>query len=209
MTAVPGQKGKRWLDDADLIARENPYSFWLPSKAVLEQLRAGNHAKLIFCFDSDDPQAPRAERMWVTIKEVHSGIYNGSLDNEPEYISQLRLGDPVKFEARYVIDTDIEDPSAKEFEQYFKRCFVTHRIIEDGEKPRYVYREPPDNENDSGWRFFAGDESDEYGDDPSNISCIAVGKVLNRDRSLIEIFHETNGRWSWDERTASWHRITD
>ena len=32
----------------------------------------------------------------------------------------------------------------------------------------YCYREEPDGGWDSGWRFTAGDESDEYMDDPNN-----------------------------------------
>ena len=196
-----------WLDDAEQIAQENPYSFWLPSKSVIGQLRPGSQVKLMFCFDSADPEAPRAERMWVTIRDVEQGIFEGSLDNEPKYMTQIALGDPVRFRARHIIDTDIEDPSAREFEQYFKRCFVTHRILEDGEKPRYAYREAPDREDDSGWRFLAGDESDDYMGDASNTSYIAVGKVLNLDRSLISIFDASTGRWSWNESEGLWEQV--
>lgn len=196
-----------WLDDAERIARENPYSFWRPSKSVIGRLRPGSQAKLIFCFDSDDPEAPRAERMWVTIEENEQGIFKGALDNEPKYMTQIALGDPVQFHARHIIDTDIEDPSAREFEQYFKRCFVTHRILEDGEKPRYVYREAPDGEDDSGWRILTGDEIDDYMDDARNTSYIAVGKILNLDGSLISIFNEPTGQWSWNESKELWERV--
>lgn len=198
-----------WLDDAYAIAEQAPYSFWIPSRSVVGQLKPGNQVKLIFCFDSEDPQTPRAERMWVDVDDISDGAFTGSLDNEPLYMTQLSLGDTVPFEARHIIDTDIEDPSARDFERYFKRCFVTHRILEDGEKPRYVYRESPDRDDDSGWRFLAGDESDEYMDDASNSSYIAVGKILNLDRSLVEIFDEPVGRWSWNESTASWQRIEE
>jgi hypothetical protein len=202
-------KEKWWLDDARVIAHQNPYSFWLPSKSILERLMPGNHAKLIFRFDSDDPEAPKAERMWVAINEVKNGVFRGSLDNEPRYMTQIQLGDCVTFETRHVIDTDIPDPSAREFEQYLKRCFVTHRVLEDGQKPRYVYREAPDREDDSGWRYLAGDESDEYMDNAQNTFYIAVGKVLNLDRTLIEIFNEPEGRWSWSEATMTWQKVEE
>lgn len=48
-------------------------------------------------------------------------------------------------------------------------CFATDRILVDGCRVGYCYREEPEegDENwDSGWRFTAGDESDSYMDDP-------------------------------------------
>ena len=40
-------------------------------------------------------------------------------------------------------------------------CIATDRIMVDGEKVGYMYRENPDFVGDSGWRFTAGDEDDE------------------------------------------------
>lgn len=43
-------------------------------------------------------------------------------------------------------------------------CFATDRILVDGCKVGYMYREEPDSDSsmpDSGWRFNAGDESKE------------------------------------------------
>ena len=42
-------------------------------------------------------------------------------------------------------------------------CFATDRITVDGMKVGYMYREEPDKDVDSGWRFFSGDESQDYG----------------------------------------------
>jgi uncharacterized protein YegJ (DUF2314 family) len=103
-------KDRWWLDDARVIAQQHPYSFWLPSKSVLERLMPGNHAKLVFCFESDNAEAPRAERVWVMIEELDGGTFKGSLDNEPKYMTQIRPGDRVTFETRHIIDTDIPDP---------------------------------------------------------------------------------------------------
>ena len=47
-------------------------------------------------------------------------------------------------------------------------CFATDRITVDGCPVGYMYREEPDDEVDSGWRFVAGDESESYMDDPNN-----------------------------------------
>ncbi len=199
--------GNWWLDNAEKIADANPYSFWLPSLEVLQQLAPGNQVKLIFAFESDDPDALTAERMWVTVDEVSGSEFRGTLDNEPQYMTQIDIGEAIEFSACHIIDTDIKDPSCDEFERYFKRCYVTHRIIEDGEKPGYAYREQPDHEDDSGWRFLIGDESDEYMNDAANTSYIAVGKVLNLDRTLVSIFDEADGSWQWLESAKSWEKM--
>jgi hypothetical protein len=45
-------------------------------------------------------------------------------------------------------------------------CFATDMITVEGQKVGYMYREAPDNDLDSGWRFFSGKESQDYVDDP-------------------------------------------
>ena len=44
------------------------------------------------------------------------------------------------------------------------RCIVTNTVAEQGEPVGFLYREAPVFENDSGWRIFSGDETDEYTD---------------------------------------------
>lgn len=64
-------------------------------------------------------------------------------------------------------------------------CFATDRIMVDGEKIGYMYRECPDFEEDSGWRFFAGDESDEYIDNLWHTGIYEVNTVANYDPDII------------------------
>ena len=64
-------------------------------------------------------------------------------------------------------------------------CFATDRITVDGMKVGYLYREEPDNDIDSGWRFFSGDESQEYVDNTDNISIYAVNTICNYDPAII------------------------
>jgi hypothetical protein len=66
-------------------------------------------------------------------------------------------------------------------------CFATDMILVEGEKVSYMYREAPDNEDDSGWRFMAGSESDEYMDDPDNIGIYDVNTVANYDPAIIPL----------------------
>ena len=64
-------------------------------------------------------------------------------------------------------------------------CVASDRITVDGRKVGYMYREEPDNDDDSGWRFVAGDESDEYMDDAANHGFYEVNTLCNYDPDII------------------------
>ncbi len=64
-------------------------------------------------------------------------------------------------------------------------AFATDRIMVDGKKVGYMYREAPDNAGDSGWRFFSGDEDQKYLDDPRNTDIYAVNTIANYDPDVI------------------------
>lgn len=187
-------RNRSWkLEDAQKIAEEFPYTFYKPSSEVVSQLSAGNQAKLIFEFESDDPEVPRAERMWVEITAVKDGEFSGYLDNEPAFIKDLKHKDPVAFRECHIIDTDLDDPVPSITEKYIKRCFVTNNVLYEGRKVGYLYREKPDYEDDSGWRFTAGDETDEYMDDPNNASYVSLGAVLRQDDSILSLLDREPG----------------
>ena len=48
-----------------------------------------------------------------------------------------------------------------------------------------MYREQPDNDIDSGWRFLSGAESQEYADDPDNWAIYDLNTIANYDRSIV------------------------
>ena len=48
-------------------------------------------------------------------------------------------------------------------------CYATDRITVEGRQVGFMYREQPDAELDSGWRFMAGNEPQEYMDEPDNL----------------------------------------
>ncbi|MBK7875004.1 MAG: DUF2185 domain-containing protein [Planctomycetes bacterium] len=58
-------------------------------------------------------------------------------------------------------------------------CLATDRITVDGARVNWMYRETPDDDSDSGWRFFAGDESKEYAETPSNYEFYNVNTIAN------------------------------
>lgn len=64
-------------------------------------------------------------------------------------------------------------------------CIASNRITVDGEKVGYMYREEPYDEEDSGWRFLAGDETEEYLDDPFNGKIFDVNIIAHFDQAII------------------------
>jgi hypothetical protein len=64
-------------------------------------------------------------------------------------------------------------------------CFATDSILVDGKEVGYMYRKSPDRDGDSGWRFFAGDEPQDYANDPEHLGMYDVNTVANYDPDII------------------------
>lgn len=69
-------------------------------------------------------------------------------------------------------------------------AIVSNRVARDGEPACWLYREEPDNERDSGWRVFAGDESDEYVDGAENCSLMPLRELISADPSVEAVLTE-------------------
>jgi len=67
-----------------------------------------------------------------------------------------------------------------------KKCFITKDILINKKKIKFMYHERPDHESDSGWRFFSGDETQEYVDDSSNLTYISLLEVIQNIDNSIE-----------------------
>ena len=70
---------------------------------------------------------------------------------------------------------------------------ATKRVAEDEQKVCFMYRETPMDPQDSGWRLFAGDESQEYVDDPSNSGIYQPANILMIDDSISALLSEPIG----------------
>lgn len=182
-----------WLTDASETQRLYPHTFYRPSKKTIGKLLVGSQVKLIFEFDNPDPDGPSAERMWVTLTEVNGDHFKGDLDNQPFHLKALKLGDPVEFEERHIMQTDIGEVEPDTVEKYSLRCFVTRKVLYDGDKAGYLYREQPDEEGDSGWRIMAGNESEQYMNEQENIFYVSLGAVLNNDDSFVHLLDSPTG----------------
>jgi hypothetical protein len=66
-------------------------------------------------------------------------------------------------------------------------CIASDRITVAGRKVGHMYREPPDNKHDSGWRFFSGEESQRYADDAKHFNVYDVNTIANYDPEIIPL----------------------
>ena len=72
-------------------------------------------------------------------------------------------------------------------------CIASDMILVGGQRVGYMYRELPDNDVDSGWRFFSGDESQEYADDATNFALYDVNTVANYDPDIVPLLGAPTG----------------
>lgn len=65
-------------------------------------------------------------------------------------------------------------------------CIVSDKITKEGFKVGYMYREQPsDDKPDSGWRFMAGNEDNEYMNNSNNHHIFSINTICNYDRNII------------------------
>jgi hypothetical protein len=67
-------------------------------------------------------------------------------------------------------------------------CVVSNTIIE-GSKVGFMYREEPDDGNDSGWRFLSGTETQQYVNNLKNSKTCDISVVSQLDPSIVSYLH--------------------
>lgn len=79
------------------------------------------------------------------------------------------------------------------------QCYASDRITVDGQTIGVMYREEPDDANDSGWRFLAGDEEEAYLDNPEYIGRFDLNTIANYDASILPYLNAAFG--------CEWERV--
>ena len=67
----------------------------------------------------------------------------------------------------------------------FGFVLATKMLVDNKRKVRYMYHEAASNPQDSGWRFFCGDEDDDYVSDSDNIGIYDIKTILELDKSIL------------------------
>lgn len=71
-------------------------------------------------------------------------------------------------------------------------CIASDRIMVDGCKVGFCYREEPDSDDtgwDSGWRFLSGDEDDDYDADDNHYGVYDLNTLCNYDPDITPILY--------------------
>jgi hypothetical protein len=72
-------------------------------------------------------------------------------------------------------------------------CLATNHIVEDKLQVGFMYREVPEDEFDSGWRFLSGTEDDNYMNDADNYRMVTVEFLLSMDPSVRNFLNRPIG----------------
>lgn len=184
------------IRDPRPIAREAPYTYFLPSPAEIAAVSKGDIVKLIFNYPHQTEKWG-TERMWVIVDEANDETLQGFLDNDPdEPTSPLKAGDEIVFWRHQIISIDWKHPVSSapsaEYRQYWDGCLVDQCVLDGLEPVEYLYREEPDmaaiddKYPDSGWRIRGrmGSATDVEIEE-REAAYVALGAVLNRDDSWI------------------------
>ncbi len=91
----------------------------------------------------------------------------------------------------------------------FGYVLATKMLVNGKRKVRYMYHEKPDNSQDSGWRFFCGDEDDDYVNNPDNIVICDIRTVLSADTSILPYLADSAyGAWEREDENTGF-RVSD
>ncbi|MDO5073029.1 MAG: DUF2185 domain-containing protein [Neisseria animaloris] len=89
------------------------------------------------------------------------------------------------------------------------RCIASKTITENGEPVGFMYRESAVFDNDSGWRFFSGNETDEYTQDPDNFTVCNLSDITRHHPVTGDFIGQTEGTaWEADGK-GSFRAVED
>lgn len=92
----------------------------------------------------------------------------------------------------------------------FGSCIASDHITVNGRKVGYMYRDTPDNEIDSGWRFMSGRESRVFMDNPRNLDIYDVNTIANYDPEIVPLLSEPIGSaFERDQETRKFVEVTE
>jgi hypothetical protein len=72
-------------------------------------------------------------------------------------------------------------------------CIASDMITVKGRPVGFMYRGAPENEQDSGWRFMAGTEDQDYMDDEANHGIYDVNTIANYDPTIVPLLDSPTG----------------
>lgn len=190
-----GNKSEFYLENVVDLNKQFPRTFLIPAKKEIDNLKIGTLVKLIFVMKKPLENGCHAERMWVKITSIKSGNFTGVLNNDPYYLKSIRCGDTITFKAENIAAIYVEGTPFDE--KLF--AIITKRALESRQINWIVRTDDLNNEQDSGWQLFYGDETPEYLDDASNSAIVSLENVLSFEPLLEAVFSSSGNAYEYSE----------
>ncbi|MCI8328093.1 MAG: DUF2185 domain-containing protein [Oscillibacter sp.] len=164
-----------WAAQAQIFGSWEEYAASLVCGALYWDFRQGTQL----------PELQRSQRLWmdqVRALLANDAAWDSGLWYVPPRDKEYCLW-PSEFRL-YL--TNWEGPSS---------CFITDAVSVEGKKIGWCYREKPETDfpEDSGWRFFSGDETDEYINDPKNSSLAELNSACCFDPDILPLLTSPYG----------------
>lgn len=159
-------------------------TFLIPTQEEIDKLEIGNLVKLIFVMEVPQKNGCRAEKMWVKIINIQKGIFTGILDNEPYYLKSIKVGEAITFKAENI--AGIYGGKSSINEKLF--AIITKKALDRRQINWVVRTDDLNNEQDSGWQLFYGDEDEQYLEDTNNAAIISLEDALSFEPLLESVF---------------------
>ncbi len=92
----------------------------------------------------------------------------------------------------------------------FTSALVSKKILEEDQPVRFMYREAPDCDEDSGWRMFSGLETPDYNDSAENIAIVPMSAFAEMDERVDKLLDEPIGSvFERREALSEFEPVTD
>ncbi len=195
LSIFDGNKPEFYLENAVVLNKQFPRTFLIPTNQEILNLKIGTLVKLIFIMKKPLKNGCQAERIWVKITNIESESFTGILDNDPYYLKSIGSGDTITFKAENIAAIYVESPAFNE--KLF--AIITKKALEKKQINWVVRTDDLNNEQDSGWQLFYGDETPQYLDDSNNATIISLEGVLSFEPLLERVFRSSGYAYEFSE----------
>ncbi len=101
-------------------------------------------------------------------------------------------------------------PEGRTWEEKIRKyAFVSKRAL-DADHIGFCYRDDPETNIDSGWRFLYGDEDEEYLDNPTNCQAVYPEEMLSINPALdVILAAPVHTEFEWDDEHQMYVEINN
>lgn len=168
--------------------------FLKPADDKIKQLVVGDIVKLIFLISKELENGCRAERMWVEIEKIDKDSFVGILTNQPTFINTIQAGDTINFSKDNIATVIVKNLPF----DFSKMAVITNKAIENREINWAIRSDELNDEQDSGWSLFFGDEDDDYLNDYHNVTVISLENAMQIEPLLENVFTQNGEAYVYD-----------